>query len=150
MEKWLSLEKYPNYIISNYGIIKNIKTNMILRLISLKDGYELVSMSNNGCSERFRVSRLIAKLFIPNPENKPEVNHIDNNIKNNNYKNLEWVTREENMQHAWLYGNVKKVTEKRRKAVSKLTFEQAEEIRKLYIPHKCGEKFLLRQCCESS
>lgn len=48
-----------------------------------------------------RIHRIVAEVFIPNPENKPEVNHKDRNIKNNHYTNLEWVTRKENMEHMY-------------------------------------------------
>ena len=56
-------------------------------------------MCKNGKSETKQVHRLVAQAFIPNPFNKPEVNHIDNDGTNNNYTNLEWVTKKENVAH---------------------------------------------------
>ena len=50
------------------------------------------------------IHRIIANLFIPNPKNLPEVNHLDSNRKNNKSSNLEWVTRSENLQYALDYG----------------------------------------------
>jgi hypothetical protein len=51
-----------------------------------------------------RIHREVAKAFVPNPENLPEVNHIDGDKSNNHYSNLEWVSREKNIQHAWANG----------------------------------------------
>ena len=62
--------------------------------------YSRVTLSKNGKTKRFQVHRLVAETFIPNPENKPFVNHIDNNGLNNMVTNLEWCTQTENMAHS--------------------------------------------------
>ena len=62
--------------------------------------YRVVTLCKDGKSKTFLIHRLVAVAFIPNPENKPQVNHIDGNPCNNNLSNLEWVTGSENMQHA--------------------------------------------------
>jgi hypothetical protein len=83
------------------------------------------------------VHRLIAKKFIPNPENKPQVNH-KNGIKNDNrVENLEWVTPQENVRHAFGSGLMNSCKGER-KPSNKLTEKQVIEIRAKYIPHKYG------------
>lgn len=89
-----------NYDISNTGILRNRVTQHILKYSYDKDGYLGISLCFNGRQYRCFAHRLVAKAFIPNPENKPEVNHIDGNKTNNNVDNLEWVTRQENAIHA--------------------------------------------------
>ena len=65
------------------------------------DGYRRVSITyENGSAQRHYVHRLVAEAFVPNPENKPFVNHIDGNKSNNSSNNLEWVTNQENIIHA--------------------------------------------------
>lgn len=64
------------------------------------NGYLTVALSKNGYGRPFGVHRLIAIAFIPNPEGKPSVNHIDSNKTNNNIENLEWVTQQENTIHS--------------------------------------------------
>lgn len=66
--------------------------------------YATVTAYVNGKQKHFYVHRLVAEAFIPNPENKPQVNHIDGNAKNNHASNLEWVTAKENANHAHISG----------------------------------------------
>lgn len=65
-----------------------------------KDGYLKVGMTKDGKKKSFIFHVLVAQAFVPNPDGKPEVNHIDGNKQNNRPENLEWVTHRENMQHA--------------------------------------------------
>ena len=72
----------------------------------------------------------MAELFIPNPENKPQINHIDGCKLNNHFENLEYLTDKENLDHAVKIGLIKIGSEN---ACAKLTAEQVREIRKLYV-----------------
>lgn len=76
------------YEVSNYG---NVKLNGVLVIPWMKNGYKLVGS--------FYVHRAVAELFIPNPDNKPCVDHIDTDRTNNYVGNLRWVTHEENMNN---------------------------------------------------
>lgn len=98
MEEWRVIKDFPNYSISNLGSIKNNKTNRIMKL-NVKSGYYHISLKNDNCKKTFKVHRLVALAFIPNPENKTDVNHEDKNKINNNVTNLTWMTRKENNQH---------------------------------------------------
>ena len=87
------------YSVSNEGKVRNDKTGKILTT-NFSKGYERLNLSHNGVQKQYFVHRLVATTFIPNPDNKSEVNHI-NGIKSCNYDyNLEWVTRTENQVHA--------------------------------------------------
>lgn len=68
--------------------------------------YLAVTANKDGKQKHYYVHRLLAEAFIPNPKNKPQVNHIDGNPKNNNLENLEWVTAKENIEHAYKIGLV--------------------------------------------
>lgn len=99
------------YSISNKGEVRNDNTNYLLKLAK-QQGYNQVTLSINKKPKRCRVHRLVAEAFIPNPENKPYVNHIDGIRDNNSVENLEWVTPAENTQHAVKIGLMKPTREK--------------------------------------
>lgn len=113
-EEWREIEGYYGLEVSNTGKIRrtnfskkdiaNIKKyeNKLPKVLKTsldKDGYVVIVLSNNGKNFHTRVHRVVAKAFIPNPENKKQINHIDGNKQNNNVSNLEWCTQSENIRH---------------------------------------------------
>lgn len=101
--------------------------------VILKDRYQKNYSSVQLCGKSFKVHRLVASTFIPNPLNKLEVNHIDNNPGNNNISNLEWVTRSENIQHAVRQN---RMINGERNWQAKLTEDDVRKIRKSILPTK--------------
>lgn len=110
IEEWRIINEYNNYEVSSFGRVRNIKRNFILKpsLQVMPDGYKRlrVNLYFKGGHKQFKVHRLVAKVFIPNPNNKPIINHIDNNSLNNNIENLEWCTNEENLKHSARQGRL--------------------------------------------
>lgn len=101
---WETIDGYPNYKVNAYGEVLSVRRNIILKPYLDAWGYLVVDLFNERGRSPKRVHRLVSKTFIPNPYNKPEVNHIDGNKRNNSVDNLEWVTRSENELHAFATG----------------------------------------------
>ena len=95
-EEWRSIPGYDTYEASNLGRVRRIT---ILKPRLNADGYECITPCAGGAKKMCRVHRLVALAFLPNPEDKLEVNHLDKNRANNRLENLEWATRKENMEH---------------------------------------------------
>lgn len=138
-EVWKWVTGYEGmYRVSDLGRVFSEKTGKYLSLNRVtKDGYIYVALTDKGKAKEFRLHRLVALTFIPNPMNKPTVNHKDGNKSNNSLLNLEWATREENMQHAYDLG-LKVMAKGSDHASSKLTKQQVEEIRSTYRRYKKG------------
>lgn len=124
-EEWRPVPGYEErYSISSLGRIKN-KKGLMMRFSIMPKGYQLVSLYDTR-AKSFKVSRLVARAFHPNPNSLPEVNH-KNGVKNDDRAgNLEWITSGDNQRHAWATG----LREYKKPSRSwKLTQEQARAIR---------------------
>lgn len=115
-EEWRYVKGYEGmYLVSNFGNVKSLDRPISckgrkdkLRIISGKmkkptlndKGYLKVTLFKNGHGKTREIQRIVAETFIPNPMNKPQVNHIDGNKTNNCVDNLEWATSHENMWHS--------------------------------------------------
>ena len=118
-EIWKPIEENPVYLVSNYGRVKTIDHPVWCKVnnnYSIRKG-RLCTLSNNNSKRYWRVGvqinnkqkllavhRLVAKAFIPNPNNLPQINHIDGNKNNNHVSNLEWCDGSYNMKHAFRTG----------------------------------------------
>lgn len=134
-ELWKAIDE--TYSVSNLGRIKSkdmlvnaknnsnaIRKGRILKLKKEKNGYLRVMLKNR---KTYMVHRLVAQAFIPNPDNKPYINHINGDPTNNCVENIEWCTQKENMGHAWKNGfcDISRIGRK-------LTLHDAEMIRIKY------------------
>lgn len=108
-ESWKDIKGYEGiYQVSNLGRVKSydsidklgrVRKGRVLKNYLNNWGYPIVTLSIKSKLKTFRVHRLVAEAFIPNPENKPQVNHIDEDKTNNMASNLEWVTAKENVNY---------------------------------------------------
>ena len=96
---WRTVSDYEGlYEVSDTGLVRGLKRSGILKLRTTKKGYLQLSLSKNGKMKFFRVHRLVAEAFIPNPENKPTIEHWDEDKTNNHVDNLCWATKSEQEQ----------------------------------------------------
>lgn len=119
-EVWRWIKGYENmYQISNFGKVRSVDrfvycevspnklqhvAGKTLKIKTDKKGYSVVYLSKDGKQKVGKIHRLVAQMFIPNPNNLPQVNHKDGCKSNNHVDNLEWCTNSYNQKHAWASG----------------------------------------------
>lgn len=150
--EWRPVKGFEEYAVSNTGLV--MRNGYIVttpaggsyyaepRLLTpqvIKFGYLRVGFHTTRGRKNFLVHQLVAKAFIPNPQNKPSVNHLDGDKFNNNVSNLEWCTQQENVRHAWEHGLANGRGSK--SLCAKLTEDQVHDIRNNCIVGKSGASF---------
>lgn len=133
-EIWRDVVCYEGlYEVSNKGRVKSFQHKVVKIRIPQKHGeYFALGLSKFGKQKTICIHALVAKAFIPNPENKPFVNHRDGDKYNNCVENLEWSTVAENTQHAYDTG-LAKALRGAKNGGAKFTEEQVKEIRSMHI-----------------
>ena len=127
---WMPVNENPAYEVSVCGHVRK-RDGQIIGQFPNHDGYMIVRLSSPRALKR--VHRLVAEAFVPNPEGKPFVNHIDNDRADNNVGNLEWCTQRENISHADAQGRMQRdYWAGRRSPNASLTDIQVRKIRSLY------------------
>ncbi len=100
-EEWRVVEKYEGlYEVSSYGQVRSLRNKIVMKQWIHYKGHKFIYLCNKG-RRKFFVHRLVAVAFIPNPNMKLLVNHIDENKANNHISNLEWMTEGENTRYYW-------------------------------------------------
>lgn len=122
MEIWKDIPGYEGlYQVSNLGNVR--RTKLLKKYYDKTKGYDVISLSKNGKSKIAKVHQLVAKTFIPNPNNKPEINHINTIRTDNRVENLEWCTRSENSNNPLTINHNILAQRKRMKPVVQMTKE---------------------------
>lgn len=91
------------YLTNKNGVKRHYKEHFLKQRAD-KDGYMIIDAHENGRKATLKVHRIVATCFLPNPDNLPQVNHKDNNPKNNSVSNLEWCTTQYNTAYKEKYG----------------------------------------------
>lgn len=127
-----TLAEFPDYAFTADGRVLSFKQRHPRPLSPGKaDGvYRYVNLPSEGRRKSFLVHRLVARAFIPNPEGKSQVNHLDGNPANNAASNLEWVTQAENQQHA------QALRKRQNRSIRRST---AEQLAQAVVLHRSGQ-----------
>lgn len=147
-ELWKPLEEYRGIKVSSLGRVwKAANQRRKERILTVfpkdRDGYYRCSVQKlDGTWTSQPVHRLVAKAFIPNPDNKEAVNHIDNNRQNNRVENLEWVTPKENVYHSFIKGKRQVMKDvPKRTILTDFQVSQIDKLREIYTVNQLAKLF---------
>lgn len=131
MEEWKNIELGGmTYRVSSHGNVESVRGRITAR--SDKDGYLVITVGKLKRRKVVKIHRLVAQLFIPNPNNLPEVNHIDRDRKNPKVENLEWVSHKGNIAHSVKQGSYANRQLGATNSKAKLSEEDIVDIRMLF------------------
>ena len=99
--EWRKVEGYENYSVSDTGLVRSERTGKYLAFSKDRYGYLHTSLSKNGIIKQFGVHRVVAKAFIPNPNNLDTVDHINGIKEDNRVVNLQWLSNSDNLEKYW-------------------------------------------------
>lgn len=146
IEIWKDIEDYEGiYQVSNLGRVKRVTSGRILKGNKDRKGYLLVGLYKHSIRCSKQIHRLVAQAFIPNTENKPQVNHIDENKINNMVSNLNWMTAKENMNHGTRNERAGKAVSKRLSIAIIATNIKTDESTEFYGTRECARQLNLNK-----
>jgi glycyl-tRNA synthetase beta subunit len=138
---WKQIEGH-NYEVSEDGQVRNIKTGLIRKQNNNGTGYLYVALKEKGIQTNKLIHRLIAEAYIPNPENKRCIDHIDRCRTNNNISNLRWVTHSENIHNSTIVINAKNISFHKRGGYVVQVMRQSKQYRKYFKKLEDAEAYL--------
>lgn len=142
----MEIEGHPDYLIHRDGRVWSKKgKGRFLKPYPNPDGYLLVALYKDCKRNHMKVHRLLGKAYIPNPENKPQIDHIDRNTQNNNIENLRWATKSENQRNKTVSGAVpfKGVSEKGNRFRARIRIDGKLKYLGLYdTPEEASEAYI--------
>ena len=133
---FLEVPNFDGVEVNEYGAVRNSNSKRVYKPWKDRDGYLTynVKAGNPRKTRRLTQHRAVALAFIPNPENKPQVNHIGSDRANNHVTNLEWVTPKENSVHASIYGNLPRGSDNGNSVYEEAIVRQACELLSINTP----------------
>ena len=146
MEEWKKIDGFPHYEVSDQGNIKSLYSGKLLKQRSDLGGYLMVHLSEKGVASQKLVHRLVAQAFVPNPQGKPTVDHINQNKQDNRAVNLRWQTNKEQLNNEDQdYKAKRKLSEKVKKIQKRFREANKEKIKEYSKEYYEANKEIIKE-----